>query len=212
MLSWWSGLKGWQQAAVAGSLVAAGVALVWRRNAPADVAEREARWWEGRTEDDPGTWDRLAEYWHAADQPFPGIDEPWSAAFISYTVGHSNRPDALEPSGAHIFYTRAAYWDRGVPGRYGAYRPDEVRVQRGDILVRGRSGVTLTWDDIVRGGDYIPTHGDIVTRVTPTSARIVGGNVGNAVKGRDIELVDGYALSPPYAAVLRLQKGTVAVA
>lgn len=206
----WKRLEPWQKVALGSAAVIGIVALFRRDSGPAGVARREARWWEGMTEDDPEALPKLREYWAAALQPFPGLQEPWSAAFISWAVAASDKAGALEPSGAHIFYTRAAYWNRGEPGRYGAYRPEETPLQPGDIIVRGRAGYDLTWADIAQGGDYVPTHGDIVTSVSRDSALIVGGNVGNAVKEREIELWDGYAPSPPYAAVLRLQPGRLA--
>jgi len=208
----WARLETWQKVALGSLVVVGAAALLQRRgNGPAAVARREARWWEGLVETDPVVLPKLEEYWAAALQPFPGLDEPWSAAFVSWAVEQSDQSGALTASGAHIFYTRAAYWNRGKPGLYGAYDPGELPLRPGDIIVRGRAGRDLTWSDIAQGGDYIPTHGDIVTEVSPDRALIVGGNVGNAVKEREIELWDGYAPSPPYAAVLRIQDSSAAV-
>ena len=178
------------------------------RRSPADVARGEAALWEGLVETDAVALPRLKEYWEPTGQAFSTTDIPWSAAFVSWVVANSNQPEALTPSGAHIYYTRAAYHARGEPGRYGAYKPSELPLEPGDIVVRGRKKESpLTWSDISDGsGVFQPTHGDVVTSVTPTSARIVGGNVGNGVREREIALTNGYA-TDPYVAVLRLQPG-----
>lgn len=175
---------------------------------PGAVAAREAERWKenGLVETDPEAIGRIKAYWGATGLPFPGIEEPWSAAFISWAVRESENPESLTPSGAHIYYTRAAYYARGETNRYGAFRPSEVKLEPGDIVIRGRSGVPFDWSDVSAGaGEYIPTHGDLVTDASPSEATIVGGNVGNAVKARTIGLENGHAPAP-YVAVLRIQR------
>ena len=203
-------------AGIAGTVVLG--ALLLRRdekapfNAPANVAERELKRWSALTEHDPAALPILKEYWAAAGQAYPGSpDIPWSAAFVNYVVRQSNTPDALFPSGAHVYYARQAYLDRGVPGKYGAYHPTEVRVSPGDIVVRKRSGGDLTFDDIRMSGPMIPSHGDVVTAVGPTSARAIGGNMGprgySTVKARLIPHNGSVITDPAVVAVLRYQPG-----
>ena len=179
-------------------------------NAPANVAERELKRWSALTEHDPAALPILKAYWATTGQAYPDSpDVPWSAAFVNYVVRSSSTPDALLPTGAHIFYARQAYLDRGVPGKYGAYHPTEVSVQPGDIVVRKRSGDNLTFDDIRMSGPMIPSHGDVVTAVGPTSARAIGGNMGlrhySTVKARLIPHNGGVITDPAVVAVLRYQ-------
>ena len=179
-------------------------------NAPENVAERELRRWTGVTEHDPEALPILQEYWAATGQAYPGSpDIPWSGAFVAYVVRQSSTPNALLPSGAHIFYARQAYLDRGVPGTYGAYHPTEVHVAPGDIVVRKREGGDLTFSDIQTSGPVIPSHGDVVTAVGPTSARAIGGNMGprgySTVKSRLIPHNGGVITDPAVVAVLRYQ-------
>ena len=178
---------------------------------PAGVAERELLRWQGLTEHDPAAAPILAQYWASVGQNVSDPDVPWSAAFISYTVKSSETPDALTPSGAHIYYARQAYLDRGVPGRYGAYRPEEVAVEPGDIVVRRRAGDSFSFSDLQQSGaGMIKTHGDIVTEVGPTTAQAIGGNMGgigvSTVKERSIPHNGGVVTDPAVVAVLRYQR------
>jgi hypothetical protein len=121
-------------------------------------------------------------------------------------VKNSNTPDALTPYGAHIYYARQAYLDRGVPGRYGAFRPTEVQAAPGDILVRSRNGQG-SFSDIQKSGPMVTTHGDIVTAVGQSELLAVGGNLDNTVKERRIPHLGGVVTDPEVFAVLKLQPG-----
>ncbi len=179
-------------------------------NAPANVAERELRRWTGVTEHDPEALPILKEYWAATGQAYPGSpDIPWSGAFVSYVARQSSTPNALLLSGAHVYYARQAYLDRGVPGKYGAYHPTEVHVSPDDIVVRKRAGGDLTFSDLQTSGPMIPSHADVVTAVGPTAARAIGGNMGppgySTVKSRLIPHNGGVITDPAVVAVLRYQ-------
>lgn len=191
-----------------------GALLLRRKDEPAplgpeNVAERELQRWEGLTEHEPAALPILQEYWAAAGQAYPGSpDVPWSGAFISRVIGEG-RPGALLPSGSHTVYSHWAYLNRGVPGRYGAYEPFEVRVQPGDIVVRKRAGGDVTFEELRRGGTITPSHGDVVTAVGPSSARAIGGNMGrrglSTVMAREIPHAGGLITDPAVVAVLRYQ-------
>lgn len=177
---------------------------------PVGIAKRELRRWAGITEHDPAAAPILAEYWRSVGQNVSDPDVPWSGAFISYTVSQSSTPNALTPSGAHIYYARQAYLDRGVPGRYGAYRPTEVALEPGDIVMRKRKGDDLKFSDLQQSGRLLKTHADIVTAVGPSSAYAIGGNMGgkeiSTVKERVIPHSGGVVTDPAVVAVLRYQK------
>jgi hypothetical protein len=186
-------------------------------DSPAGIAKRELARWQGVAEHDPAAAPILEEYWQSVGQHLVNPDVPWSAAFISYTVTASSTPNAITPSGAHIYFARQAWLDRGVPGRYGAYRPDEVSLEPGDIvlrkvLTRNRKKVEnpLKFSDLQQGGGTIPTHSDIVTEVGPSSAKAIGGNMGpmgmSTVKERVIPHQGGVVTDPMVVAVLRYQR------
>lgn len=174
--------------------------------APTDVAQvarGEVERWKGLDEKSADAEPMLREYWQTTGQPYPGPETAWSAAFISWVVKHSNIPAALSPSGAHVYYARRAYLDRGKPGRYGAFRPDEVTaIAPGDIVVSRRQGSDeeLAFDDLTHSGAFIPAHGDVVVDAHGDALRLVGGNVNDTVSERSAS-----AKSPNIVAVLRFQ-------
>lgn len=171
-----------------------------------ELARGEASLWEDFDESSPRGESRLRDYWAATGQPFPGTETPWSAAFVSWVVRHSNLPSrALVPSGGHIYYAREAYRNRGTVGRYGAFRPDELEaIEPGDIIVSKRPGAAeeLTFSDIEAptAAPFVPAHGDVVVEANGKNLRVVGGNVQNAVTERNVS-----AASPNIVAVLRYQ-------
>lgn len=170
-----------------------------------NVARAEAQRWVGLTEKSPEAESILSEYWASTGQAYPGPETAWSAAFINWAVTQADGPDALFKSGAHIYYARQAYRDRGVSGRYGAFRPSEVEIQPGDIIVSGRDGSGLTFDNLTNGGGFISAHADIVIDRVRDTLRVVGGNVNDTVNERAVN-----ANSPNIVAVLRMQREPIA--
>lgn len=169
-------------------------------NSVSAVAAGEARRWIGLTEKSPTAEPFLREYWASTGQAYPGTDIAWSGAFVNWVIAHSDTPNSLLQTAAHIYYARKAYADRGISGRYGAFRPEEVTIEPGDIIVGARPGGLLTFEDIAHGTDFIPTHGDIVTERIGDTLRVVGGNVNDTVSDRLIP-----ANSPHIIAVLKYQ-------
>jgi|SRR6185295_1736973 len=200
---------------IGGLMVAIGLFESRKRNAPmtpiepvtplegdsvAIVARNELRRWAGLNERSPQAETILKEYWASTGQAYPGPDVAWSGAFVNWVIAHSDHPNSLLQSGAHIYYARKAYYDKGIAGRYGAFKPSEVEIEPGDIIVGSRPGGTLTFDDIAHGKDFIPTHGDIVTERTGETIKVIGGNVNDTVSERVVPVN-----SPHIVAVLRYQ-------
>lgn len=164
--------------------------------------------WTGLTETTPQGEALVREYWAGAGQSYPGISEPWSAVFVS-DMANKGDPGSLKPAQSHFAYASQAYQDRGKAGRYGAYRPEELAVKAGDIVIRSRSGSAARFEDLAHAGSYKPSHGDILAVVGPRSATGIGGNVNNRVDTKAIPLtasghVDTSA-DPLVFAVLRKQ-------
>lgn len=176
----------------------------------AAVALGEVDRWKGLTEASPAADAILRDYWAATGQPYPGPSTAWSAAFISWVVAHSNVPNALAPSGGHVYYARQAYLDRGKPGRFGAFRLDEVSsIEPGDIVVSSRAAdagaVPLIFADLQQPGPFVAAHGDVVVAANGSMLHLVGGNVDDGVTERAAS-----ATSPNLVAVLRYQPKGVA--
>ncbi|MFC6842023.1 DUF2272 domain-containing protein [Xanthomonas theicola] len=124
------------------------------------------------------------------------VDNPWSAAFVSYVMVHAG-VSGFHSSVRHIDYIRAAYQAgaEGVPYRYADPRQDKPAP--GDLLcfLRGRKqplGAAGLREALARGG-ALPweSHCDIVVAANVGGDRtlyLIGGNVLNAVTMRKLPL------------------------
>jgi len=164
--------------------------------------------WGGMLENEPHAQPILRNYWKATGLPFPGHTVAWSAAFVVWCIKQSDRPDSLMATGAHIYYARKALQNVGKVGTYGAFRPQDVSMKVGSILVRGR-GTPFAFANLIPGTkpDFIPTHGDIVVAVNEGFATLVGGNVRDSVRKTTITLTPDGKVGGPIVAVLNYQDG-----
>ena len=176
------------------------------RLASATLSEAEtARLEDGATE----TWRRVASYWRdtgllqrmsgfaGADQCFDPygsgystvacraflIDNPWSAAFVSYVMMKAGVP-GFRPSASHYDYVRDAY--RGQDQSPFLYLdPASSAAAPGDLLCAVRSGNRVYgYEGLVAALDgangALNMHCDIVVAVNPGNdgkAYLIGGNV-----------------------------------
>ena len=169
--------------------------------------------------DDGGTeaWRRVATYWRESGllwqmSGFPGatdcgnasggggymtascrafvIDNPWSAAFVSYVLTKANLP-GFRASASHFDYVRDAYL-RPAENAYQFLDPATARPEVGDLLCNvripsrayGHQGLMAAIDG---GAGGLNMHCDIVTATNPGSdgiAYLVGGNVHQGVTMR----------------------------
>jgi hypothetical protein len=124
----------------------------------------------------------------------------WSAALISYVMikgGYSDFPI----SASHSCYNERARKNREQnTGKFHLYRINEYKPKVGDIVSKGRAGVTLTYDSVKCG---LVSHSDIVVAVTPTELITIGGNVGDAISITKVPLKNGYIDKPGYYAIIK---------
>lgn len=127
------------------------------------------------------------------------IDNPWSAAFVSYVMVQARVP-GFRASPRHYDYIRQAFHPE-AGGPYYYADPATQRADPGDLLcfVRGNGSVSgyegLTARLNASGGS-LNTHCDIVVG-RDRELRLVGGNVFNGVTMRKLKLdVQGRAILP----------------
>jgi hypothetical protein len=175
---------------------------------------------EGRGLEDGGApWRQVAMYWrdagllgqtgaaggadcaYAIGNPgYPGlacrgfvIDNPWSAAFVSWVMRRAGVP-RFTHSGGHFDYVRAARLDAaGSP--YLFQDPTSAIPATGDLLcyvrtgsVHGHAGLARAIDG---GASGLAMHCDVVVAANPggdAKAYLVGGNVQQAVTMRVLNL------------------------
>ena len=147
---------------------------------PAAIAEQQLDRFIGQSESTTeGNRIIREEYWGAVGVSPPDPTKfPWSGAFITY-VANNGAPGSLTPSGSHSIYAFAAKSKSPAPGKYKAYRPEDVTIQPNDIIIRSRGSDVHTFEDL--NGSHFPSHGDVVTQVDGNSLRVIGGNVDNSV-------------------------------
>ena len=141
--------------------------------------EGELSFWQGKIESDDDVYQRLTTYWdnvNAGDWWTPS-GAPWSAVFISYVVQQVD-PN-FTGSTAHFLYAYYASQGRGGWTLWDLSK-GKIKAQKGDILVRRRSGGLL--NDTPYGDRYTNTHGDVVYKIEGNQAILAGGNLANPAK------------------------------
>jgi len=120
------------------------------------------------------------------------LDNPWSAAFISYVMVQAQVP-GFHTSPAHIDYIRDAF--NGI-GPYTAIDPGITTPQPGDLLCYVRNTAAIIGYEGLRAAFAAnpqlrqAAHCDVVVDVSPTQhvMESVGGNVLNGVTLRKLQL------------------------
>lgn len=199
------------------------------RIAHLSVTEAEA---DSLADDGLIAWQRVAGYWResgtlSALGAYPGaqscmaapgermtdndcraflIDNPWSAAFISWVMTRANVP-GFARSPRHIDYIRAAWRDGATP--YRLTDPALEKPAPGDLLcfLRDRDSA-LSHAGLVQAlqagrADRWKSHCEVVIAANPGGDRtlyLIGGNVANTVIMRKLSLDQTGKLELPAAA------------
>ena len=179
-------------------------------NLPAYEAENNG------LKDGGAPWRRVAFYWQssgllpamafksgatdcnyaAMSLSYPGlgcrgfiIDNPWSAAFISWVMQRAGVP-GFQDSPSHFDYVRAARKNANSPYRY--LSPSGSSVQPGDMLCYVRTKAIFGYEGLTKridaGEAGLPMHCDIIVATDNGRAYAIGGNVQQAVTMRLLSL------------------------
>jgi hypothetical protein len=139
------------------------------------------------------TMDRLRAYWTQVNRGGWSSSEmastAWSAAFISYIMHKSGAGNSFKYSTRHSDYIVDSIKNRKQNNKnpFKGYRPEEVKVEVGDLVCYPRAGSSAGYDTT---GNYT-SHCDIVTSVSKDGASSIGGNVSNSVSKTLIPLRNG---------------------
>jgi hypothetical protein len=161
-----------------------------------DTANQEfAKWNKSGTKLKEGAADTLQDlrkYWkegagvNNSDSYY--INEPWSAAFISYVMKTAGAGDQFKYAPAHSVYIAESVKNRKENNdkKFKAYKPNEVKVEVGDLVCYSRqSGVTY---DSPAG---YKSHCDLITEISGDTAVGIGGNVSDSVSKKNYPLKGG---------------------
>jgi hypothetical protein len=143
---------------------------------------------------------RIKEFWLSFASTAQPVSEPWSAAFISFTVKSANLEKSFEFSGRHTTYlsdSKRAMLASDPSRAYWAVRLGERRLVIGDMIAGYRTGddcgfKVRTYDSLP--GDFC-SHTDLVVAIRDGKAITLGGNVSQSVKEKEVPLTaTGHAL------------------
>lgn len=127
----------------------------------------------------------------------------WSAVFVSWIMRVSGAGDSFPYSATHSKYIIETTDNRfnKPEAKFKAYDINEKKPKPSDIVCRTRSGTIASYND-VQQGDLL--HCDIVTEVDKTKVVVVGGNLDNKVKEKELSLDSkGYINEPDYFVLIK---------
>jgi hypothetical protein len=158
-----------------------------------DIANSEWNLWNANgkiKEGDSRTWERLKEYWKDGGKVTWFSDsemknEAWSAVFISWVMKMGGAGSDFVYNASHSKYIRASIKNRKENNQnpFKGYRPDEVKVEVGDLVCYPRQG-NVGYDTT----SSYKSHCDLVTKVSKGEAESIGGNVSNSVTKTNVPL------------------------
>jgi len=165
----------------------------FKRNLVKYLYAEHKKWDNGKIkEGDSRTMPELRKYWKAVGWEDKSdrtkIKEAWSAAFISYVMEKAGAGKDFKKSPSHSTYIRDSIKNRkeNNSNPFKAYRLNEKQVEVGDLVCYSRQS----------GVDYDTTsryksHCDIVVNIDNNKADVIGGNVGNTVGKKTVNLKNG---------------------
>ena len=147
-------------------------------------------------EGDSRTMDKLRSYWRDggnvdwSDQKM--LDEAWSSAFISWVMSKGGAGSDFPRTTSHSKYIRASVKNRkennSNPFKGYKVNEPEAKVKIGDLVCYPRQS-NVGYDTT----NNYKSHCDLVTEIKGNEATTIGGNVGNSVTKKTVNLTDeGY--------------------
>ena len=159
-------------------------------------------------ENDEPLRSQIRRYWQAVGQPFPGVETPWSAVFVSFCVEQAGAaPDEFALSSQHsVFVFRAI----NHPAAFRGVPVDEDAVRVGDIIQNNRGGTRHDFAFAKAHSDY-PSHSAIVVARGEDHlgkfALTIGGNESDSIRRARVQLQDDGAIrqraSNPFICLLK---------
>lgn len=142
----------------------------------------------GKRETQETYWQRVGDYWQSIGKNYTGknTNQPWSAAFISWSMKEAGAGDDFKYSIRHSTYITDAIANR-KEGRLDApfvgYKVSEYAPQEGDLVCYSRA----SWVSYNTTGNY-PSHCDVVVSAAIDEIEVIGGNVTNSVSKKILKV------------------------
>ncbi len=167
----------------------------------AGIALAEFATYGGHHEADPFLAARIDTYWNTLGLPFPGVETPWSAVFISFCINQAGATNAeFRFSAQHSKFVKAAI-DNSQAGK-GVFRGisiDEAAPAVGDLIHWNRPGGTFNFAYAASHDSY-PSHSAIVVATGQDGmgrfAQTIGGNEADTVGRTRVPLTAAGLIQP----------------
>lgn len=178
------------------------------KNKIAQTALRELQAWNLGTlkeTDVQGLQIIKTKYWPACRKDSYPLEQPWSAAFISFVLKDAGVSD-FPASCGHIEYFKSIRESSG--GSCSTHKIQEINsIQPGDIVCqcRGDTNCRISYDYT----GSAEAHCDIVVERIGNSISVIGGNLGNSVK-KESKSISSIAGDAKYFGFITCGSGNVA--
>ncbi|MDQ3815770.1 MAG: DUF2272 domain-containing protein [Armatimonadota bacterium] len=179
----------------------------------AEIAKAERAMFGGGDEGDEPLKSRIKTYWETLGLDFPGVEEPWSAVFVSFCVKKAGATAAeFKFHPLHAVFVHEAI---NNPGAFKGVRISERAVNVGDIIHNNRGMPPTNFDfNHAKNHDDYPSHSAIVVArgvdENGKFALTIGGNELDSIRRKRVQLkADGSIKqkSPnPYISLLKNRK------
>ena len=179
------------------------------------IALAEFHTYSGHTEDDAPLGERIRQYWQEIALPFPGVETPWSGAFVSWCVRRAGAsPQEFRASARHGDYVQWAIGNAdSSTGVFHGTPFNSAAVALGDLIQWNRGGGTLDFAH-ARANNAYASHVAIVVSLgqdpNGPHALTVGGNESDRVRRSRVPLgADGRIVQRqrnPYITLIRTLK------
>ena len=135
---------------------------------------------------------RIPAYWAATGNKFPGVQEAWSAVFISWCVKEAGAGASdFKFSAAHAQFVYAAIRKPQESAGFVGRKIADYAPKVGDILHNNRAGNAYDFEFASNTRSYF-SHAAIIIEVGADNAgaylRTIGGNEGNSVGLHEVRL------------------------
>lgn len=151
-------------------------------------------------EGDPPLSAEIRHFWEDLGFTFPGVEEPWSAVFVSSCVFRAGaKPAEFRFAPLHSVFVHEAI--KNADSSSGVFRGRRLNAHSpavGDIIQNNRGGSTFDFQFAKTHAEY-PSHSAIVVErghdATGEFALTIGGNEGDSIRRKKVRLSsDGFVL------------------
>lgn len=142
-------------------------------------------------ENDEPLSSQIKKYWQAVGQPFPGVEVPWSAVFVSFCVKKAGATDdEFEFAAAHSIFVHKAI---NNPAAYRGVKISAASVRVGDIIQNNRGGTSHDFEFAKTHPTYTSHSAVVVARGEDHLGKFaltIGGNESDSVRRVRVALKD----------------------